>query len=138
MVLLFDQFNLPDDVYEIVFATEQQVDVAKQLVKEFKRLKGVMDKTQMSEFATALHDGKVQIEKTVKIGPTTQTKRVAMSYNKRQFYDRILTPMKSMGMIDYDLYAKTYKLSENFSKSILRLAQLWNTETKSKASGTVQ
>ena len=138
MVLLFDQFNLPDDVYEIVFATEQQVDVAKQLIIEFKRHKGVMDKTQMSEFATALHDGKLIVEKTVRIGPAKQIKKIAMSYNKRQFYDRILTPMKSMGMIDYDLYAKTYKLSENFSKSITRLAQLWHTETKKPSGGFVQ
>jgi len=138
MVLLFDQFNLPDDVYEIVFATEQQVDVAKQLIIEFKRHKGVMDKTQMSEFATALHDGKLIVEKTIRIGPAKQIKKIAMSYNKRQFYDRILTPMKSMGMIDFDLYAKTYKLSENFSKSVTRLAQMWNTETKKPAGGNVQ
>jgi len=28
----------------------------------------------------------------------------------------ILTPMKSMGLIDYDMYKKTYKISDKFNK----------------------
>ena len=34
MVVLFDQFNLPENVYEIIFATKQQVLVAKLLIEE--------------------------------------------------------------------------------------------------------
>ncbi|HLP79790.1 MAG TPA: hypothetical protein VK158_04105 [Acidobacteriota bacterium] len=130
MVILFDQFNLSEDVYEVIFATEQQVEVAKELIKQLKKANGVMNKTQMSEFATALHDGNLQVMMPVKIGLGVQYKPVKMSYNKRQFYDRILTPMKSMGMIDYDLYAKNYKLSDKFTKTINKLAMMWVNESK--------
>jgi len=33
MVMLFDQYNLPEDIYKIIFATEQQEMVAKLLIK---------------------------------------------------------------------------------------------------------
>jgi len=33
MVILVDQYNLPDDIYEIIFATSQQKIVAKVLVR---------------------------------------------------------------------------------------------------------
>jgi hypothetical protein len=129
MVILFDQYNLPDDVFAIMFATEQQVEVAKLLVTEFKKNKGELDKEQMSNFATALHEG-MQIKTTITVGPVHQQKNVLLSYNKRQFYDRILTPMKSMGMIDYDMYKKHYRLSERFAKSAAKLATMWTDEVK--------
>jgi hypothetical protein len=129
MVVLFDQYNLSEDVFEIIFATPQQVEVAKMLVSEMKKHKLELDKTQMSDFATTLHDG-VTVKKTVKVGPATQTKTETVSYNKRQFYDRILTPMKSMGMIDYDLYKKTYRLSDKFARSAQKLATMWTEEAK--------
>jgi hypothetical protein len=126
MVILFDQFNLPEDVFEIVFATEQQVIVARMLIDEMKRAGGEMGKTEMSMFATALHDG-------VSISGQTDSrfplkKEVKISYNKRQFYDRILTPMKTMGLIDYDLYKKTYKISDKFSKNLMRVGLMWSQE----------
>ena len=37
MTILFDQFNLPDNIYEIIFATSQQVVVAKLLIEEMKQ-----------------------------------------------------------------------------------------------------
>ena len=52
-------------------------------------------------------------------------KKVKISYNKRQFYDRILTPMKSMGLIDYDMYKKTYKISDKFNKNMMRVGMMW-------------
>ena len=128
MVILFDQFNLPDDVYEVIFATEQQIEVAKYLIAEFKKHGGELDKTQMSEFATKLHDG-FTIEKSIKIGLSTQKKTETVSYNKRQFYDRILTPMKSMGLVDFDLYKKTYKISEKFGKVMQKVASMWVNES---------
>jgi len=57
MVILYDQYNLPEDIFEIIFATKQQVIVARLLVEEMKRKDGEIGKTEMSLFATALHDG---------------------------------------------------------------------------------
>ena len=53
-----------------------------------------------------------------------------LSYNKRQFYDRILTPMKSMGLIDYDLYKKTYRLSDEFNRELVKIGLMWTRELK--------
>ena len=114
MVVLFDRFNLPEDIYEIIFATEQQIIVAKALVREMKLHKGELTKPEMSDFATKLHEGKLV---TVIDREPFTGKKVKLSYNKRQFYDRILTPMKSMGLIYYDLYKKTYKLQHRVSQN---------------------
>ncbi|MBU1974946.1 MAG: hypothetical protein KKG59_00925 [Nanoarchaeota archaeon] len=128
MVILFDQFNLPENIYEIIFATKQQVIVAKLLVEEMKGKDGEMGKTEMSMFATALHEGRLIEE--IREGPIQAKKKVSLSYNKRQFYDRILTPMKTMGIIDYDLYKKTYKLSEKFNKNMMRIGLMWLQELR--------
>ena len=76
----------------------------------------------MSFFATKLHDGQLVTEIDE---PDYQGKKVKLSYNKRQFYDRILTPMKTMGMIDYDMYKKTYKISEAFTREVSRIGVMW-------------
>ncbi len=128
MVILFDQFNLPDDIYEIVFATSQQVEVAKLLVIEMKVHEGEIGKTQMSMFATSLHEG-ITI-KAEKHGLKGISKPKKISYNKRQFYDRILTPMKTMGLINYDNFKKTYKLSEKFNKNMMRVGLMWLQELR--------
>ncbi len=123
MVILFDRFNLPDDIYEVVFATKQQIIVARLLISMIKEKDGEITKTEMSFFATTLHEGKLvtdQIQEEPYKG-----KKVKISYNKRQFYDRILTPMKSMGIIDYDLYKKTYKLSDKFNTEMIRIGLMW-------------
>jgi len=122
MVMLFDRFNLPDDFFEIMFATEQQTLVARLLVDFLKENDKVIGKSQMSLFATRLHDGKLIA--SVSIGKYKGNK-VKLSYNKRQFYDRILTPLRSMGIIDYDMYKKSYHLSENFNKEMIRLGLMW-------------
>lgn len=128
MVMLFNQFNLPEDVYEIIFATTQQVEVARLLIDEMKVKGGEIGKTEMSLFATALHDG-ITVD-SVTSGPFRQKKKVNISYNKRQFYDRILTPMKTMGLIDYDLYKKTYNISEKFNKNMMRIGLMWLQELR--------
>lgn len=128
MVILFDQYNLPDNIYDIIFATKQQVIVAKLLVEEMKVKDGEMGKTEMSMFATALHEGRLIEE--VQDGPLKPKKKISLSYNKRQFYDRILTPMKTMGIIDYDLYKKTYKISEKFNKNMMRIGLMWLQELR--------
>lgn len=127
MVILFDQFNLPDDIFKIVFATEQQETVGKLLIKYIKENGGEITKTEMSVFATKLHEGDMiaRIDK-----PEFRGKDVKLSYNKRQFYDRILTPMKSMGLIDYDLYKKTYRLSDKFNKMMIRIGLMWLKELR--------
>jgi len=127
MVILFDRFNLPKDVFEVIFATVQQKIVAKELIKYLIGHKNEISKTEMSVFATKLHDG--QYECILDEQPY-KGKTVKLSYNKRQFYDRILTPMKSMGLIDYDLYKKTYKLSTKFSNDLLEIGLMWKNELK--------
>ncbi len=122
MVILFDRFNLPEDIFDIIFSTNQQKIVAKELVKYIIGNNGEITKTEMSIFATQLHDGKYEcvLEEAPYKG-----KRVKLSYNKRQFYDRILTPMKAMGLIDYDLYKKTYKISTKFSNDLMKVGLMW-------------
>lgn len=127
MVILFDQFNLPNDIYEVIFATKQQVIVAKLLINYFKEKGGMMGKTEMSMFATKLHEGELIAELDE---PAYQKKKVKLSYNKRQFYDRILTPMKGMGIIDYDLYKKQYSLSDHFNKAIIKIGLMWLQELR--------
>lgn len=127
MVILFDRFNLPKDVFEVIFATVQQKIVAKELLKYMITHKSEISKTEMSVFATKLHDGQYEC---ILDEPPYKGKTVKLSYNKRQFYDRILTPMKSMGLIDYDLYKKTYRLSTKFSNDLLEIGLMWKNELK--------
>jgi hypothetical protein len=125
MVILFDRFNLPEDVYEVIFSTNQQKIVAKELIKFMMKHKGEINKTDMSVFATQLHDG--TFECILDEAPY-KGKKVKLSYNKRQFYDRILTPMKAMGLIDYDLYKKTYRISSKFSADLIKIGTMWKQE----------
>jgi hypothetical protein len=127
MVILVDQYNLPEDVYEIIFATSQQKIVGKVLINTFKENNRELTKTEMSLFATKLHEGNLitHIDEEPYKG-----KQVKLSYNKRQFYDRILTPMRSMGMIYYDLYKKTYKLSDKFNDLLQKIGSMWVNETQ--------
>ena len=127
MVILFDLFNLPENVYEIIFSTSQQKIVASILIKTMKEKNGEITKTEMSFFATTLHEGKLITEIDE---PEFKGKQVKLSYNKRQFYDRILTPMKSMGLIYYDLYKKTYKISEKFTKEVQKIGIMWQMEAR--------
>lgn len=122
MVILFDRFNLPQDVFEIIFATEQQIIVAKELIRYLIENGGEVGKTEMSYFATQLHDGNYQ---TILHDGKYKKQKVKLSYNKRQFYDRILTPMKSMGLVRYDLYKKTYSVSTDFSRELQRIGMAW-------------
>ncbi len=127
MVILFDIFHMPDGIFDIVFATEQQVQVSKLLIAEMKEHGGSLDKTEMSIFANTLHDG-MMIDTEISFGPIKKKERVKISYNKRQFYDRILTPMRSMGMIDYDLYKKKYIISHKFVDELNKIGMLWRKE----------
>ena len=122
MVMLFDQFNLPDDIYKVIFATEQQEIVAKMLIRYMWDNGGEIGKTEMSVFATRLHEGKAIIKEK---GKSPLDKETRLSYNKRQFYDRILTPMRGMGLIDYDLYKKKYRVSEKFNKLMIKIGLMW-------------
>jgi hypothetical protein len=122
MVMLFDQFNLPEDIYKVIFATEQQEIVGKMLVSYMWDNGGEIGKTEMSMFATQLHEGKAVIKPK---GKSPLDKEQRISYNKRQFYDRILTPMRGMGLIQYDLYKKTYKISDRFNKLMIKIGLMW-------------
>ena len=127
MVILFDQFNLPDDIFKIVFATEQQETVAKLLFRYMRENGGEINKTQMSMFATELHEG-AMLDTSQRLPFKKEPPKI--SYNKRQFYDRILTPMKSMGMVDYDLYKKTYRISDKFNKLMIKIGLFWLREIR--------
>ena len=122
MVILFDQFNLPEDIYKIIFATEQQQLVARMLIKYMGENGKEIGKTEMSLFATRLHEGE---DVSKELRETPLQKNELISYNKRQFYDRILTPMRGMGLIEYDLYKKTYKISDRFNKLMIKIGLTW-------------
>lgn len=128
MVILFDIYNLPEDIYEVIFATPQQRIVGKLLIQMMKQKGGEVNKTEMSLFATQLHEGSMIAEIDE---PEYKNRKVKLSYNKRQFYDRILTPMKGMGLIDYDLYKKTYRVSDKFNKALIKVGLMWMREFRS-------
>ena len=136
MVILFDRFNLPEDIYEVTFATKQQIIVAKLLIEMMKDNGGEIGKTEMSLFATKLHEGDLITDLIEE--PPYKGKKVKVSYNKRQFYDRILTPMKSMGLIDYDLYKKTYRISDKLNKDLQHIGLLWIREMRKPAKSLVR
>lgn len=121
-IILFDRFNMPEDLFEIVFSTSQQKIVAAVLISRLKKNSGKLNRTEMSEIATELHEGRLQAQINE---PGFKGKVVRLSYNKRQFYDRILAPLRGMGMIDYDLYRKYYKLSEDFYSQMVRIGTKW-------------
>ncbi len=129
MVLLFDQHNMPSDIFEVIFSTTQQKIVGRVLVDYLKQNELEVSKSKLSLFATKLNEGKIitQIEEEPFIG-----KNIKLSYNKRQFYDRILTPMRAMGLIEYNLYKKTYRLSENFVVALNNVGTMWGQEFKKK------
>jgi len=129
MVILFDQYNLPEDIYKIIFATEQQEIVGKMLIKYMWDNGGEIGKTEMSIFATQLHDGHAIVKEKGK-SPIDRDENI--SYNKRQFYDRILTPMRGMGLIDYDLYKKTYRVSDKFNKLMIKIGLMWLREIEKR------
>ena len=129
MVMLFDRFNLSENIFDILFATEQQKLVGKLLIEYIKENEGEITKTEMSFFATKLHEGKYVFSGELINLPA---KEIKIKYNKRQFYDRILTPLKSMGLIDYDLYKKTYRVSDNFNKEMIKIGLLWLRELRKK------
>lgn len=113
---------MPEDVLDLIFATKQQKIVASQLIIYIAEQGGTIGKTEMSYFATQLHDGK--FEAFINEEPY-KGKKVRLSYNKRQFYDRILTPMKTMGLIDYDMYKKTYNISDRFNQEMIKIGLMW-------------
>lgn len=127
MVILFDQFNLPDSIYGIIFATDQQIIVGKILIDFMKNNGNTITKTEMSFLANQLHEGKFETKINA---PGYSNKTVRLSYNKRQFYDRILTPMKSMGLIKFDLYKKTYSIDDTFNKLMIKIGMMWLNELK--------
>ena len=127
MVILFDRYNLTEDIFEVIFSTSQQKIVAKELIKYMILNGAEVTKTEMSLFATKLHEG--EYETTLEDAPY-KGKVVKLSYNKRQFYDRILTPMKAMGLVDYDLYKKTYKVSVKFSNDMMKVGIMWKSQMK--------
>ncbi len=133
MVILFDMYNLPDDIFEVIFATEQQIVVGRLLIEQIKSQGGEIGKSEMSMFANKLHEGTI-VEVEEPRGPVKVKNKVKVSYNKRQFYDRILTPMKGMGLIDYDMYKKKYRISDGFNKALIKIGLMWNQEVHKKIS----
>ena len=130
MVLLFDRFNMPEDIYEVLFATEQQSIAARLLCDYMKENNSEIGKTEMSLFANKLDEGIVATVPT----PKYRGKKIRVKYNKKQFYDRVLTPLRSMGMIDFDMYKKRYKLSKAFAKEVMQIGRLWSQEVDAPVS----
>ena len=119
MTVLFSRTDLPtQDIFLIVFSTEQQRVVGNLLLDFVIKNNGEIKNTQMSAFATNLHFGKLN-----KIFEHEKAKGI--KYNKRQFYDRIVTPMKEMGMLDYQKEQKSYKISLDFNRLTAKIGGLW-------------
>ncbi|MFQ6037548.1 MAG: UTP--glucose-1-phosphate uridylyltransferase, partial [Candidatus Aminicenantales bacterium] len=72
---------LPDDIFEVIFATSQQKIVARELIKYMIENGSEISKSLMSIFATKLHDGKYEC--VLDVAPY-KGKKVKLSYNKRQ------------------------------------------------------
>lgn len=125
MVIIFDRENLSDDIYEVIFSTRHQIIVGKSLIRFFRENGNELDKTSMSFFVNMLHEG--DLETTID-EPPYAGQRVRLTYNRRQFYERILGPFKSMGLIDFDSQSKKYTLSNNFIKDLKKIGVLWHRE----------
>ena len=54
MVILFDAYNMPESIYDLVFSTDQQAMVAKLLVTYMQQNGGEIGKTEMGLFAQKL------------------------------------------------------------------------------------
>lgn len=129
LVILFHSKNL-DNIHSIVFATRQQELVAKMLLDFFKEHENKLSKTEMAFFATLLEKGAI----VLKVEETFSAKKmIKLSYNKKQFYDRILTPMKEMGMVEYDNNQKVYQLSDAFSTILQEIGNIWSREIRKPA-----
>ena len=122
MVVFFDRYNLPKDVFEVVFESNQDRIIAKLLFHQLKERGGQMTKTEMSLFANKLHEGELLAELNE---PGYKGKTVKLTFDKRQLYDRILTPMKSLGMIDYDAFTKSYSLSDKLHRTLMEIGIMW-------------
>jgi len=129
MVMLFDADNLPENVYGLVFSTRQQEVVARMLINLMKESGSEINKAQMSNFATRLHEGTIILE----VESGFQKRTVKISYNKKQFYERILNPLKSMGMIEYDLHKKVYRLNSKFARTLNHIGTMWLEEMRKPA-----
>ena len=87
MVILFDQSNIPESIFDLVFATDQQGIVGKELFKMMKSKGGEVNKTEMSVFATHLHEGKYEC--TLDTGPYKGKKvKFAKNHNKIMEYKK--------------------------------------------------
>lgn len=117
-------------MYDLIFATEQQAIVARLLVEYMKSNAGEIGKSEMSLFANQLQEGSMIVSIPT---PKYRGKKIKLSYNKRQFYDRILTPCMSMGIITYDMYKKKYRISEDFNKEMIRIGLKWLKELRKPA-----
>ena len=130
---LMDQVRHVLRYHHYAYRTEQTYcDWIEQYIKfhKCKKHPGEMGKTEMGLFAQKLHDGELVVKEPAR-GPIL-SREEKLSYNKRQFYDRILTPMRGMGLIDYDLYKKTYKLSEKFNRMMMKIGLMWLREMERK------
>ena len=85
----------------------------------------------MSIFATKLHDWRIRND-----NGQGQLRKKQTSYNKRQFYDRILTTMRSWDH-RLHLYKKTYKLDEVFKRPPHRTTERNTTTRRSKSRRSV-
>ncbi len=90
---------------------------------------GKIGKTEMGVFAARLDQGEAIIQEK---GKSPLQPELRLSYNKRQFYDRILTPMRGMGLIEYDLFKKTYRVSDKFNKLMIKVGLMWLRELERK------
>ena len=66
MVILLDKFNIGEDIFEIIFDTEQQIIVVKLLIEEMKVKEGEIGKTEMSMLEIAHQEGRMLVRMDTK------------------------------------------------------------------------
>lgn len=123
MTILFDSNQL-DNIFTILFGLQNQQKVAQTLI-EFLKIKRVVSKSDLSNFAQLLNDGKMkELSEFEEIQELTEFD-IDIKYNRKQFYSRILNPMLKMGLVNLGYYDKKYRLSREFIDSLTKIASLW-------------
>ena len=122
MVILIDQQNLPEDVYAVIFATEQREVVAKMLVKYMAENGAKWERQRWVCSPTTFTKGKLSSRKKANL---PCSRKQGCLTTRGNFMIGSLRRCASMGLIEYDLFKKTYKLSDKFNKLMVRIGLMW-------------
>lgn len=126
MTILFNS-NEMSDIVQIIFPLENQWKCAKLLI-EYIKSHNYISKAQISKLADLLNEGNLKElgEEFYDLNSKLDFELEVLKYNRKQFYSRIVGPMKEMGLINLGLYDKKYRLSLEFLDNLEKLKELWS------------